>query len=406
MQFISRQEADLMLSNFCHLSKDEQSNIIDNIDIYTFDGVIYVFPSSETYSKNVFQDLMPLYIAIKERGHGRLATPANPDDIIHYCYGAVVINSDVITYRDQMTGTQTNVSSRVKEFYKLPFTLESVKYVVMTYASANMSRYFFSERIQEFGKFIRDFLCRYDAYTTWNKKVKDRNYRNEISFRKQIDALCSPDALISQQVDAAYNIFTWAGIEITDAFTRIYEPWRTLRADADGLEMIEKITADTYANKINPFSNPTLPGVTADMDVDPEYDVEYTEEDWLAETVTKELAAKALTAYYKSTDYNALITVRSTMINFTIGHDILAQHIYQYRGKHEIHLIPVTPASENGKVSWRYVLEDQMKKLYLLFSNASKNSEIYGLHVDQKDPSKMELIVIEKDKHNRYTFTG
>lgn len=406
MQFISRQEADLMLSNFCHLSKDEQSNIIDNIDIYTFDGVIYVFPSSETYSKNVFQDLMPLYIAIKERGHGRLATPANPDDIIHYCYGAVAINSDVISYRNQMTDPQVNVSSRIKEFYKLPFTLESVKYVVMAYAAANMSRYFFSERIQEFGKFIRDFLCRYDAYTTWNKKVKDKNYRNEISFRKQIDVLCAPDALISQQVDAAYNIFTWAGIEITDGFTRIYEPWRTLRADADGLEMIEKITADTYANKVNPFNNPTLPGVTADMDVDPEYDVEYTEEDWLAETVTKELAAKALTAYYKSTDYNALITVRSTMINFTIGHDILAQHIYQYRGKHEIHLIPVTPASENGKVSWRYVLEDQMKKLYLLFSNASKNSEIYGLHVDQKDPSKMELIVIEKDKHNRYTFTG
>ena len=85
---------------------------------------------------------------------------------------------------------------------------------------------------------------------------------------------------------------------------------------------------------------------------------------------------------------------------------MLAQHIHQYRGKHEIHLIPVTPAPENGKVSWRYVLEDQMKKLYLLFSNTSKNSEIYGLHVDQKDPSKMELIVIEKDKHNRYTFTG
>ena len=176
----------------------------------------------------------------------------------------------------------------------------------MTYATVNMSRYFFSERIQEFGKFIRDFLCRYDAYTTWNKKVKDRNYRNEISFRKQIDVLCSPDALISQQVDAAYNIFTWAGIEITEEITRTCEPWITLRADADGLEMIENITADAYVNKLDPFRNPTLPGVTADMDVDPEYDVEYTEEDWLAEVVTKDLAAKALSAYNKSMDYNAL----------------------------------------------------------------------------------------------------
>lgn len=406
MALVNRQYADMMLSNFCHLEDDMKENIIAHIDEYTYDGVTYAFPSSATDSRNVFPDLMALYIAIKQKGHGDLSVGLTPNDLVGYTYGVIFISSDVTYYRMQLTDPCLAVSDRIKNFHKLPFTLNSVKEVVMIYASMNLSRYFFSERIQTFGKLVRDFLCRYDEYMTWKKKVKDRNYRNEASFRKQVDVLCTPDSIVSQQVNATYNIFTWAGIYITDDFTRIYEPWRTLRADSDGLEMIRSIANDSFVNKRDPFRNPVFPGVEADITVEPEYDVEITEEDWLAEVVTTDLAAKALTAYNKSTDYNALIKVRDTMINFTIDHEMLAQHIHQYRGRHEIHLIPVTPAPENGKVSWRYVLEDQMKKLYLLFSNASKNSEIYGLHVDQKDPSKMELIVIEKDKHNRYTFTG
>lgn len=406
MALVSRQCADMLLSNFCHLNMKERVDIIERIDEYTFDGVTYAFPTSQTDSRNVFPDLMELYVAIKERGHGRLSTGLRPNDLVGCSYGVVFINSDITNYRMQWTDMTLQVPDRVGSFYKLPFTLESVKDVVLTYANINMSRYFFSERIQAFGKFIRDFILRYDEYTTWNKKVKDRNYRNEASFRKQVDVLCAADSVVSQQVSAAYNIFTWCGIDITDELTRTCEPWRTLRSDGDGLEMIQSIIQDASVNKGDPFHNPVFPGVDADMNVDPEYDVEITEEDWLAEVVTKDLAAKVLSAYNKSMDYNALVKVRDTMINFTIDHEMLAQHIYQYRGKHEIHLIPVTVTVDSDKVNWRYTLEDQNKKIYLLFSDISKNNEIYGLHVDQNDPNQMELIVIEKDKHNRYTFTG
>ena len=397
MALVSRQCADMLLSNFCHLDQKERKDIIDRINDYTFEGITYAFPPSKTDSRNVFHDLMELYVAMKERGRGSLKIGLTNNDLVGYSYGIVYINSDITNYRMQVSDPTLNVPDRVDSFYKLPFTLESVK--------MNLSRYFFSERIQAFGKFIWDFLCRYDEYTTWNKKVRDKNYRNDVSFRKQIDVLCSPDALVSQQVSAAYNIFTWAGIDITDELTRTCEPWRTLRADSDALEMIQSIVDDASVNKGDPFRNPVLPGVTADMNVEPEYDVEITKEDWLAEVVTKSLAAKALCAYNKSIDWNVLVKVYDSEIAFSVNHEMLAQHIYQYRGRHEIRLIPVTLGA-NGKVSWRYILEDQDKKSYVLFSNISKNKEVYGLYVNQDDPNQMELLVIEKDKHSRYTFTG
>ena len=406
MSLVSKKEADLLLSNFCHLPRDLQLNIINRIAEFTREDVTYVFPSSSTDSKNVFPDLMELYVAIKERGNGKLSTGLQKYQVPILGNEMTFIGDDINAYRKQLIDPKMNVPDSVGRFHALPFTLASVKEILLTYGSISFSIYFFSDRIDAFGSLVRDFLLRYDQYMAWVNSKKDERYRHDANFMQQLNVLMDKDAPIEQKVTAAYNIFTWAGIEITEELTRTCEPWVTMRADSDGLAMIEDIIADAYANKVDPFRNPVCAGVNASIEAEPEYDVEITEEDWLAEVVTTDLAAKALTAYNKSTDYNALIKVRDTMINFTIDHEMLAQHIHQYRGRHEIHLIPVTPAPENGKVSWRYVLEDQMKKLYLLFSNTSKNSEIYGLHVDQKDPSKMELIVIEKDKHNRYTFTG
>ena len=37
MTFVNRQYAEMMLSNFCHLSESEQEYIIEHIDLYTYD---------------------------------------------------------------------------------------------------------------------------------------------------------------------------------------------------------------------------------------------------------------------------------------------------------------------------------------------------------------------------------